>query len=155
MVECHYCGRRFPELIRVTAEDIGRTNPPIEAFQVACGECFNRIRSISHLIPDRDRREAIHDFSWMVPTFSLALFGAAFGISQVGVQGSYQLGTVSQFLGVAAIFFGIMLTWDRMKHRYGFTHDLRWSLSSKRVDFALATVIAGIVVAAISVLLVR
>lgn len=155
MAECHYCGRRFPELIRVTAEDTGRTKPPIEAFQMACGECFDRIRTISQLIPDRNMQGIVHDFSWMVPTFSLALFTAALGASKAGVQGFHDLGAASQFLGVAAVLFGIVLTWDRTKHRYGFTHDLRWSLSSKRVDLALALVVAGIIVATLSGLVLR
>jgi hypothetical protein len=141
--------------MRVTAEDIGRTNPPMEAFQVACGECFNRIRSISQLIPDRNMQGMMLDFSWMVPTFSLALFSVAVGVSQVGVQGFYGVRAVSQFLGVATVLFGLVLTWDRTKYRYGFTHDLRWSLSSKRVDLALAIVAAGIIVATLSGLLLR
>jgi hypothetical protein len=39
------------------------------------------------------------------------------------------------------------------KVRYGFTHYLRWSLSSKRVDLAIALVVAGIIVATLSGLL--
>jgi len=97
----------------------------------------------------------IRDFSWMIPTFSLALFSAAVGVSQFGVQGFHGLRAVSQFLAVSAVLLGLALTWDRTKYRYGFTHDIRWTLSSKRVDLALAIVAAGIIVSTLSSLIPR
>lgn len=133
----------------VTAEDIGRTHPPLEAFQFACGECLNRVRSIARLVPDRTGREMIRDFAWMVPTFSLILGAVASGVSFVSAQGFDRLGLASRLIGGAAVLFGLMVTWDRTKYRYGFTHDLRWSLSSKRVDLSISIVVAGIVVESI------
>ena len=91
----------------------------------------------------------------MVPTFSAVLLVAAIGVSIFRVHGLREVGGVSQFLGVAAVLFGLILVWDRTKYRYGFTHDLKWSLSSKKVDLAVAVVIAGITVSTLSVVLLR
>jgi len=95
------------------------------------------------------------NFILMVPLFSATLMGAALGASMVRSEGLGQMGVFSQWLGTLATLVGILMVWDRLKNRYGFTHDLRWSLNSKRVGLAFASVIAGIIVLSLSTILPR
>ena len=95
------------------------------------------------------------NFILMVPLFSATLMGAALGASMVRSEGLGQMGVFSQWLGTLATLVGILMVWDRLKNRYGFTHDLRWSLNSKRVDVGFAIVIAGMIVLSLSTILPR
>lgn len=155
MVECSYCGRRFPLLYKVTAEDIQREKPPPIAFEMACAECLNRVRAISNLVPDQSWKDSIKQLSWMVPLIALVLLLSATTVSLVRVQGLGELGVSSQWLGGSGILFGALIVWQRTNRRYSFTHDLRWTLNSRRVCFAFAIVAAGIIVAVTSILLLR
>jgi putative copper export protein len=155
LTECHYCGRRFPQLYKLTEEDIQREHLPPAAFQVACAECLDRVRLISQVIPEQSFGQAVRNFSWTIPLFSTALVLAGLAISAVRVQGFEEFALSSQWLGTGAVLVGTLMVWDRSKNRYAFTHDLRWSFNSKRVNVAFAIVVAGIVVLALSTILPR
>ncbi len=153
MADCHYCGRRFPQLYKLTPEDIQREHLPSTAFQVACAECLDKIRLISQTIPEQSFGQAVRNFSWMIPLFSLTLLSTAIAFSVVRGEGLGQFRLSSQWLGAGAVLVGIAMVWDRSKNRYGFTHDLRWTLNSKRVNLAFAVLVAGLVLSTMSVLL--
>ncbi len=91
----------------------------------------------------------------MIPLFSSVLVLAAIAVSMAMVQGLGELGRSSQWVGTAASLVGTLMVWDRSKNRYAFTHDLRWSLNAKRVNLAVAILLAGIIVALLSTQLPR
>ena len=155
MAECHYCGRRLPQLYKLTAEDIQREHLPPAAFQVACAECLDRMILASRVVPEDSFRQSVRNFSWMIPLFSSVLVLAAIAVSMAMVQGLGELGRSSQWVGTAASLVGTLMVWDRSKNRYAFTHDLRWSLNAKRVNLAVAILLAGIIVALLSTQLPR
>jgi hypothetical protein len=150
LAECHYCGRRFPQLYKLTPEDIRREHLPPEAFQVACAECLDRIRLIARVVPEQSLKQTVRNFSWMIPSVSLTLVSAALLFSLARTEDLDQLPLSMQWIGASAALVGILMIWDRSKNRYGFTHDLRWSLNSKRADLAISIVIAGILVLVLS-----
>jgi hypothetical protein len=152
LAECHYCGKMVPNLYPVTAEDIQREHPPPAGFHVACGECLDKIRSVAHLVPEYSITRSIQDIFLMVPLFSVLLVLAAIGVSTVRGHGLGEVERVSQWLGIATVLSGTMMVWDRSKNRYAITHDLRWSLNSKRVILAFAIVLAGVIVSILSVI---
>ena len=153
MTECQYCGRRFPQLYKLTPEDIQREHLPPQAFQVACADCLNRIRLIAQVVPEQSLKQTVLNFSWMIPLLSLTLLSAAIAFSVIRGVGLSQLWLSSQWLGVGAVLVGIALVWDRSKNRYGFTHDLKWTLNSKKVNLAFAILVAGLVVWTLSAML--
>lgn len=90
------------------------------------------------------------NLAWMVPVFSIAIFASAILVSLVSTKATNHLGQIayaSEWLGVAAALVGLTMLWDRTKNRYGFTHDLVWTLNSKRVNIVTSIMCAGIVVA--------
>jgi hypothetical protein len=91
----------------------------------------------------------------MIPLFSIALVSVGLAVSAVRAGGVEEIALSSQWLGTGAVLFGTLMVWDRSKNRYAFTHDLRWSLNSKRVNVPFAIVVAGIVVLALSTILHR
>jgi putative copper export protein len=155
VTECHYCGRRFPQLYKLTPEDIQREHLPPMAFQVACADCLDRVRLISQVIPEQGFRQVLRNFSWMIPLFSIALVSAGLVISAVRVEGFREFALSSQLLGTGAVLVGTLMVWDRSKNRYAITHDIRWSLNSKKINVAFAIVLAGIAVLALSTILPR
>ncbi len=155
MAECHFCGRRFPLLYRLTPEDIQREHLPPLAFQMACGECLDRLRLISNLVPEQSLEQLARNFAWMIPLFSLGLVATAIAYSLTRAEGLSEFGPSSQWLGIAAVLVGTLMVWDRTKRRYGFTHDLKWTLNSKKVNLAVAIVIAGVLVFVLSTALLR
>ena len=150
MAECHYCGRRFPRLYKLTPDDIQREHLPPQAFEVACAECLDRIRLIARVVPEQSLKQTVRNFSWMIPLISLALLSAALLFSLARTEGLNQLPMSMQWVGSSASLVGILMIWDRSKNRYGFTHDLKWSLNSRRVNLAMSVVIAGILVIVLS-----
>jgi hypothetical protein len=86
----------------------------------------------------------------MIPLFSLIIVSTAVSVSEARVQGLGQLDTSSKWLGGAAVLVGTLMVWDRSKNRYAFTHDLKWSLNSRRVHLAVAVLLAGVVVLVLS-----
>jgi len=150
LTECHYCGRRFPQLYKLTLEDVQREKLPQSAFHVACADCLGRISSASHLIPEESLNQAFRNFAWMIPLFSLIIVSAAVSVSEARVQGLGQLDMSSRWLGGAAVLVGTLMVWDRSKNRYAFTHDLKWSLNSRRVNIAVAVLLAGMIVLVLS-----
>ena len=154
-MECHYCGRKFSQLYRLTSEDIQRERLPPLAFQMSCADCLDKIRRAANLVPEQRLTQTVLDFSLMIPLFSLVLVIAALIVSVFRAGGLSQFALSSQWVRTTTVFLGILMVWDRLNRRYGFTHDLRWSLNSKRVNVALAVVLAGIVVYALSTTLPR
>ncbi len=150
MPECPHCGRSFPQLYKLTADDIGREHPPPLGLDSACGECLDKVRSIARLIPERSFRQTVQDISWKAPVFSIILFTAALAASTVRGQGLGDARSFSQWLGIGTVLFGIIMVWEMSMNRYGFTHDLRWTVKSKRVSLAIAIVLAGILVSILS-----
>jgi hypothetical protein len=157
LVECYWCGRQFPELYKLTVEDVQREHLPENAFQMACANCLDKIRAASNLVPEQRYRQSIINLAWMVPAFSVALFAGALLVSMgtvlvpVGSTNHLgRLGYATRWLGVAAALVGLMMLWGRTKHRYGFTHDLAWTLNSKRVNVAASIMCAGIVISLLS-----
>ena len=86
----------------------------------------------------------------MVPLFSLIIVSAAVSVSEARLQGLGQLGISSRWLGGAAVLVGTWMVWDRSKNRYAFTHDFKWSLNSRRVNIAVAILLAGMIVLVLS-----
>lgn len=155
LVECYWCGRRFPELYKLTLQDVQREHLPSFALQMACGECLVNIRNASKLVPEQSFRTSIRNLSWMIPTFSIALFTAAILVSNVNLDGVARLKLAPEWLGSATLLVGILSTWSGTKPRYGFTHDIKWTLNSKRVNIAMGIMLAGLVVTVLSTLLPR
>ena len=81
------------------------------------------------------------------PLSSLVLVASAVAISEIKGLG---LGLSSQWVGIFAVLFGTLMVWGRSKGRYDWTHYLRWTPNSKRLNFAFAVVFAGLVVLAMS-----
>jgi hypothetical protein len=94
--------------------------------------------------------QTFRNFAWMIPLFSLIIVSAAVSVSEARVQGLGQLGMSSRWLGGAAVLVGTLMVWDRSKNRYAFTHDLKWSLNSRRVNIAVAVLLAGMIVLVLS-----
>jgi hypothetical protein len=155
VTECHYCGRRFPQLYKLTPEDIQREHPPPIAFHVACAVCLDRVRLISQVIPEQRFGQAARNFSWMISLFSIVQVSAALAVSLVRAKGLEEFAVSSQLLGTGAVLVGTLMVWNRSKNRYAITHDLRWSFNAKKVNVAFAIVFAGIVVLALSTILPR
>src|SRR4029077_12351934 len=126
-----------PQLYKLTLEDVQREHLPPAALHVACADCLDRIRSASRLIPKESSSQTVRNFAWTIPLFSLIIVSAAVSVSEARVQWLGQLGISSRWLGAAAVLVGTMLVWDRSKNRYAFTHDLKWSLNSRRVNLAV------------------
>jgi putative copper export protein len=139
----------------LTVEDIQREHLPPTAFQIACADCLDRVRLVSQVIPEQGFGQALRNFSWMIPLFSIVLVSAGLSVSLVRAEGFEEFAMSSQWLGTGAVLVGTIMVWDRSKNRYAFTHDLRWSLNSKRVNAAFAIVLAGIVVVALATILLR
>jgi hypothetical protein len=155
LAECHYCGRRFPQLYKLTPDDIQREHLPPTAFRVVCADCLDKVRLVSQVIPEQGLGQALRNFSWMIPLFSIALVSAGLAVSSVKAEGLEEFALSSQWLGTGAVLIGTLMVWERSKNRYAFTHDLRWSLNSKKVNVAFAVVLAGIVVLVLSTILPR
>jgi putative copper export protein len=155
VAECYYCGRRFAQLFKLTEEEIQREHLPPVSFQIACAECLDRVRLVSQVIPERSLGRMLRNFSWMIPLFAVAFVLAGMAVSVIRVEGLGELALSSQWLGTGAVLVGTLMVWDRSKNRYSLTHDLRWSLNSKKVDVALAIVFAGLTVLAVSAVLPR
>ena len=152
MAECHYCGRRFPKLYKVTGEDIQRKYPlPSMASEVACADCLDKLRSAARLVPQQSGRQVARNLGWMIPVIAFALFSVATMIAIARVQGISEVSVSTQWIGAAATVFGVLFVWGGLKDRYAFTHDLRWSLNSKNVNFALAVFASGIILLILSV----
>jgi hypothetical protein len=144
-------------LYKLSVEDVQRDHLPANAFQIACADCLVKIRAASSLVLEQSYRQSIINLAWMVPIFSIALFAGAVLVSMgamlvpTGTANHLgHLGYASEWLGVAAALGGLTILWDRAKHRYGFTHDLVWTLNSKRVNIATSIMCAGIIIALLS-----
>jgi hypothetical protein len=86
----------------------------------------------------------------MIPLFSLIIISVAVSVSEARVQGLGQVGISSKWLGASAVLVGTLMIWDRSKNRYAFTHNLKWSLNSRRVNLAVAVLLAGMIVLVLS-----
>ena len=146
MVECCWCGRRFHELYKLTVEDVQREHLPASAFQMACGECLVKIRDASNLVPEQSLRTSIRNLFWMIPAFSTVIFVVSILVSNLGLDGIARLKLAPGWLGLATIFIGIVSTWSWTKQRYGFTHDMKWTFNSRRVNISIVIMLAGLVV---------
>jgi len=153
LAECHYCGRRFPQLYKLTSEDIQKEHLPPIASQVACAECLDRVRLASRLLPEQSPTGTIRNLSWMILLLATVTASVVIATSVARARGLGEVGISLRWFGTMAVLVGTVMTWDRTKNRYAFTHDLKWSLSSKRVNFAFAIVLTGLVVLLVSVLL--
>src|SRR4029077_8933968 len=87
LTECHYCGRRLPQLYKMTPEDVQTEHLPPPALHVACADCLDGIRSASHLIPEKSLNQPVRNFAWMIPLFSLIIISVAVSVSEARVQG--------------------------------------------------------------------
>ena len=151
MAECYYCGRRFPQLYKVTAEDIQRQYPPtLLGYEVACADCLDNLHSAASLVPQQTVKRVARHLAWTIPLISLALISTAILVSIARIQGVGEILGSSRWIGSVAILFGILMVWDRSKNRYACTHDLRWSLNAKRVNLAFAVLASGIILLIVS-----
>src|SRR5690348_781680 len=101
-------------------------------------------------MPEESLNQTVRNFAWMIPLFSLIILSTAVSVSEAGIQGMGQLGISSRWLGGAAVLVGTLMVWDRSKNRYAFSHDLKWSLNSRRVNIAVAVLLAGLIVLVLS-----
>jgi len=129
----------------VTAVDIQREKAPPAGFQFVCEECLAKIRSISRLEPQYSLGKATRDALVIVPIFSLFLILAPALLTLVVNIGTSNMSRLSIFLGGATGLTGLGMVWERLRNRYGWTHNLRWALNSRPVLIAFAVVATGII----------
>lgn len=148
VTECSTCSRKGLELFPVTAEDIQRVHG-VDGLRV-CGECLAKIRSWSRLESTYHSLDGLRDTVIFVPTILSILFLASVALSLLKGPGLQEVRLYSNYLGIVTILTGVLYAWNKLEPRYGLTHDLRWSVRSRRVVFALSIVFAGMILVAVS-----
>ena len=126
----------------MTAEDIQRTRPPL--VTMVCEECRDKFRSVARLETSYSTGMATRDLALTVLVgFSLLLLWTSLA---AGLHVSLALGTVSAIVLLPAVvlFSGLRMAYAALADRYGFTHDLAWSLHSRSAMIGLALILSSI-----------
>jgi hypothetical protein len=145
-VECMWCFKKVPAVFPVTAEDIQREKPPSWA-KYACADCLAKLRADARLESNYHAGRAVLEFSLM--TFGVFLFQLAVSLAIIAFAGPSILNGwyTPIFIGAVTCLTGIRNIWYQAGARYGFTHDLGWSLASRGVVTALALTLSGAIFA--------
>lgn len=147
-LECLGCGRMVGRLFPITTEDIQREN--IEHGIRICAYCLEQVRSMARLESSYTLATALRDAVLTVPVVSAALVFLSLGLSSSRLLASQGFIGTTWFLGVATVFTGLWVIWDRLKARYGFNHSLRWSVKSRRAMLGFSLMAGGTLVATLS-----
>jgi hypothetical protein len=144
-LECMNCGKKDRELYRLTGEDIQRKYDPDRwMVMMVCAQCRDALRAGAHLESNYSPLTAVKDFSLMAVLFAatIAAVSIVLQLFRVSVLGG--AGRVSFLMGVLTTLSGLSILWNRLIDRYAYTHDIRWSIRSRRVVLGFSLVFAGI-----------
>ncbi len=146
-LECLGCGKMVDKLLLVTREDLQLVQS--EHGIRVCASCLEVVRSAVRHESRYTFATALKDSAVTIPAVSLivTLVTLSPAFSGLGYGGIVR---TASFVGVVTFFVGLGLAWDRLKHRYGFTHNLVWSVKSRRVILGFSIMVAGIIVTAFS-----
>jgi hypothetical protein len=142
---CMNCGKKDRELYRLTAGDIQRKYDPDKwMVMMVCAQCRDAFRAGARLESKYSPLTAVRDFSLMAVLFvgTIAAVSIALSLFRVSVLGG--AGRVSFLMGVLTTLTGVSILWNRLIDRYAFTHDVRWSIRSRRVVLGFSLTFAGI-----------
>ncbi len=141
--ECHGCGKK-KMLVHITAEDIRRSRPPL--ITMVCPECREKYRAAARLETRYSTNAALRDLALMVTIgFSLLLL---FSNVVSGLRLPLPLGSsqVIFLVTAATSLTGLRMTYGALEDRYGFTHNLAWSLHSRYAMISISLILSGIFV---------
>ncbi len=144
-LECINCGKKDRELYRLTADDIQRRYDPDKwMVMIVCAQCRDALRAGALLESKYSLLIAVRDFSLLAVLFigTIASVSIALSLFRVSVLGG--AGRVSFLAGVMTTLTGLSILWGRLMDRYAFTHDIRWSIRSRRVVVGFSMTFAGI-----------
>ena len=149
LFECMSCYKKFPKVFLVTAEDIQREKPPLWGLRV-CTNCLERIRADARLESKYKPIRALLELSLLVPSI-LAVLVAVLVVALAFLGPTTLLPwRGSFFLGAATSLTGIRVVWGRAGSRYGSTHNLAWSVTSRDVVVGLSLVLSGALLATLA-----
>ncbi len=149
LFECMSCYKKFPKVFLVTAEDIQREKPPLGDPKV-CPNCLERIRADARLESKYKPMRALLELSLLVPSI-LGLLVAVLAVALAFLGPTVlQAWRGSFFLGAVTSLTGIRVVWQRAGGRYGYTHNLGWSLTSRDVVVGLSLVLSGALLATLA-----
>jgi len=139
--ECHSCGKEA-ELVELTAEDIQRVHPP--SITLVCAKCREWYRSAARLETRYSTGIAFRDFWIMTGVAFLILIL----LSNVILSLPYSLPLAASqivFLVTATTSLtGLKMVYSDLRGRYGFTHDLAWSLHSRYTMLSISLAVSGL-----------
>lgn len=139
------CGKKDRELYRLTAEDIQRRYDPDKwMVMMVCAQCRDAIRAAARLESKYTGLTAVRDFSLFAALFVLAIISVSTVLTLFRVSMSGGDGRVSFLAGVMTTLTGLSILWNRLIDRYAFTHDIQWSVRSRRVVLGFSLIFAGI-----------
>lgn len=139
------CGKKYRELYRLTADDIQRKYDPDKwMVMMVCAQCREALRSGARLESTYGVLVAMRDFSLMAVLFVGAIASVSIVLSSFRVSMLGGAGRVSFLVGVMTTLTGLSILWNRLIDRYAFTHDISWSILSRRVVLGFSMTFAGI-----------
>jgi hypothetical protein len=151
-MECPSCGTKA-FLVELTAEDIQRVRPP--TMGMVCEDCREKYRSAARLEIRYSTWTALRDLALMV------LVGVSLLLFVLDAFSSYKLAVsvgrsnVVFFVTAATSLTGLKMIYSELSGRYGFTHNLSWSLHSRYAILSIAVLVSGILAAAVSPFVIR
>lgn len=146
-LECLGCGKMVDKLLLVTGEDLQLAQD--EHWIRVCASCLEAVRSAVRLESHYTLVKALKDSAVTIPVVSIIIILVSLSLAFSGL-GSGSIVRTASVAGVFTFFIGLGAAWDRLKHRYGFAHNLEWSVKSRRVILGFSLMMAGVIVTAFS-----
>ena len=147
---CVSCGKKAL-LVELTAEDIQREHPPTISV---CAECREKYRSAARLEINYPTRVAVRDLA--LSTIGVLSTIILFSYFLLSLRLSLPVGAsqIVFFITAATSLTGLKMAYSYLSGGYRFTHSLRWSLHSRYAMFSISLVLAGVLAAIVSIMMV-
>jgi hypothetical protein len=141
LILCPSCGKKAP-LVELTAEDVQRTHAP-RGFSSVCVECREKYRSAARLEVKYPTNVAVRDLALTTTSVISAIFLFSYLLLSLKLPPPVSVPQIVFFTTAATSLTGLKMTYNELGRRYGFTHDLRWSLHSRYAIVSISLVLSG------------
>lgn len=139
---CPSCGNKAL-LVRLTAEDIQRTHPP-RGIPIVCFECREKYRKAARLETDYPTRVAVRDLGLMTIVILSSIVLFTYLLVNLRISLPIGISQIVLLTTAGTSLMGLKMTYNELGRRYGFTHNLRWSLHSRYGILSISLVLSGI-----------
>lgn len=146
-LQCLGCGMLVKELLPITGKDLGGTDD--ERFMRVCAICLEWVRSAFRFESSYTLARILRDSALSIPVASASLIVLSEILAYFHIFSSDAI-RITSLVASVTFFVGGAVVWERLRPRYGLTHNLTWALRSRVVNLGLSLVSASVIVALIS-----